>query len=89
MTLLRPVSRSFYLSIRALPRRLREPVALAYLLARTTDTVADTSAIDVDLRIRMLQGLADAIQGDANEVAAELVDEADERSRHRAEGRFD
>ncbi len=26
-------------------RRLRQPVALAYLLARTTDTVADTAQI--------------------------------------------
>lgn len=72
LTLLRPVSRSFYISIRALPRTLREPVALAYLLARTTDTIADTGAIDVDLRIRMLQALADAIQRDANGIAAEL-----------------
>jgi len=72
LTLLRPVSRSFYISIRVLPRTLREPVARAYLLARTTDTIADTSAIDVDLRIRMLQALADAIQGDANGVAGEL-----------------
>src|SRR5207249_147900 len=64
--------RSFYISIRVLPRTLREPVARAYLLARTTDTIADTSAIDVDLRIRMLQALADAIQRDANGVAGEL-----------------
>jgi len=28
-----------------LPWRLREPVALAYLLARATDTVADTARI--------------------------------------------
>src|SRR5207302_710684 len=72
LTLLRPVSRSFYISIRVLPRTLREPVALAYLLARTTDTIADTDAIDVDLRIRMLQVLADAIQGDANGIVSEL-----------------
>jgi phytoene/squalene synthetase len=36
------VSRSFYLTIRFLPRPLREPVGLAYLLARATDTIADT-----------------------------------------------
>jgi len=72
LTLLRPVSRSFYISIRVLPRGLREPVTLAYLLARTTDTIADTNAIDAELRIRMLDRLADAIQGDANGIAAEL-----------------
>jgi len=40
--LLRRVSRSFYLSLAILPRALREPLGLAYLLARASDTVADT-----------------------------------------------
>src|SRR5437667_12886556 len=44
-TILRSVSRSFYLSIRILPAQLCEPVALAYLLARTTDTVDDTAQV--------------------------------------------
>ncbi len=35
------VSRSFYLTIRVLPKNLREPIGLAYLLARTADTIAD------------------------------------------------
>ena len=43
LALLRGVSRSFYLSIRLLPEPLREPVSAAYLLARATDTVADTA----------------------------------------------
>jgi farnesyl-diphosphate farnesyltransferase len=72
LDLLRSVSRSFYVSIRVLPRALREPVALAYLLARTTDTIADTNAIDVDLRIAMLDALASAIQGAAGTIAADL-----------------
>ena len=38
---LKGVSRSFYLTIRVLPKGLREPVALAYLLARAADTIAD------------------------------------------------
>src|SRR6184192_1177574 len=50
LELLKPVSRSFYLSIRLLPRALREPVALAYLLARTSDTIADSSAVDAGKR---------------------------------------
>ncbi len=61
--LLRSVSRSFYLSIRILPARLREPVALAYLLARTTDTVSDTARISGTLRAETLQTLSNAIQG--------------------------
>jgi len=63
---LRSVSRSFYLSIRFLPVSLREPVALAYLLARTTDTVADTPRISGTLRVETLQTLSKAIQGKAS-----------------------
>src|SRR6266516_5916646 len=63
--ILRSVSRSFYLSIRFLPAQLREPVALAYLLARTTDTVADTARISGTLRAETLQTLSNAIQGKA------------------------
>lgn len=64
-TILRSVSRSFYLSIRLLPPQLREPIALAYLLARTTDTVADTGAIPWSVRIETLKILSDGIQGKA------------------------
>jgi farnesyl-diphosphate farnesyltransferase len=38
--ILKSVSRSFHLTISFLPRPLREPVSLAYLLARATDTIA-------------------------------------------------
>ena len=61
--ILRSVSRSFYLSIRLLPVRLREPIALAYLLARTTDTIADTAQISGNLRVESLKLLSNAIQG--------------------------
>jgi farnesyl-diphosphate farnesyltransferase len=66
---LRRVSRSFYLSIRFLPSRLREPVALAYLLARATDTVADTARISGTFRRETLQTLSKAIQGKASQGA--------------------
>src|SRR6266481_4831489 len=42
-SILAPVSRSFYLSIRLLPKKLRHPVSLGYLLARASDTIADTT----------------------------------------------
>jgi farnesyl-diphosphate farnesyltransferase len=72
--LLRSVSRSFYLSIRFLPAQLREPVALAYLLARTTDTVADTAQISTSVRMETLKLLSDTIQGTGSrDVLAELV----------------
>jgi len=63
LELLKPVSRSFYISIRLLPRALREPVALAYLLARTSDTIADSSAVDVEKRIELLGRFSRAIAG--------------------------
>lgn len=60
--LLRSVSRSFFLSIGVLPARLREPVGLAYLLARTTDTLADTTPIARQLRAEALSKVAGLIQ---------------------------
>src|SRR5438094_9298495 len=61
--ILRSVSRSFYLSIRFLPQQLRQPIALAYLLARTTDTVADTPRIPGTVRTETVKMLSDGIQG--------------------------
>jgi farnesyl-diphosphate farnesyltransferase len=72
--ILRSVSRSFYLSIRFLPAQLREPIALAYLLARTTDTVADTAQIPTNVRMETLELLSNGIQGTAShDVVAELA----------------
>ena len=72
--ILRSVSRSFYLSIRFLPAQLREPIALAYLLARTTDTVADTAQISTSVRTETLKLLSNSIQGTASrDVVAEVT----------------
>lgn len=72
--ILRSVSRSFYLSIRFLPVQLREPIALAYLLARATDSVADTSGISVPVRIETLKMFSDGIQGKASrDVVVDLI----------------
>ena len=68
--LLRQVSRSFYLSLAILPRPLREPIGLAYLLARAADTVADTRLIAREARIAHLQTLRRACAGEAADVAA-------------------
>ena len=62
--ILRSVSRSFYLSIRILPRQVREPIALGYLLARATDTIADTAEVDATLRSQHLAALAAVIQNE-------------------------
>ena len=63
--ILRQVSRSFYLSIFLLPNKLRNPVALGYLLARASDTIADTAELPTELRMEKLRLLARAIQGEA------------------------
>jgi farnesyl-diphosphate farnesyltransferase len=52
--LLKSVSRSFYLTLRILPAGMREPVGLAYLLARAADTIADTSLIAPEKRLELL-----------------------------------
>src|SRR5207245_8995081 len=61
--LLRQVSRSFYLSLAVLPRPLREPIGLAYLLARAADTVADTGLIRRADRLDHLETLRRACAG--------------------------
>ena len=61
--LLRGVSRSFYLSIRLLPAALRRPITVAYLLARATDTVADTASLPASARRDLLETLTTAIEG--------------------------
>src|SRR5438128_9731420 len=72
--ILRSVSRSFYLSIRFLPAQLRQPIALAYLLARATDTIADTTGISGLMRIETLKMLSNGIQGKASrDVVVDLI----------------
>jgi farnesyl-diphosphate farnesyltransferase len=66
-TILKNVSRSFYLSIRVLPAPMREPVSLGYLLARASDTLADTESLDAELRLEMLDGMAAVLAGENRE----------------------
>jgi farnesyl-diphosphate farnesyltransferase len=73
LELLKPVSRSFYISIRLLPKALREPVAVAYLLARTSDTIADGNALDVEKRIELLDRFARAIAGKEEAMGDDLA----------------
>ena len=61
--LLKATSRSFYLTLRVLPRRVRPQIGLAYLLARTTDTIADTEIVPVQQRLTALQNLRERILG--------------------------
>jgi farnesyl-diphosphate farnesyltransferase len=61
--ILKSVSRSFYLSIRLLPQKVRGPIGLAYLLARTSDTIADTENAPPQTRLRRLADFEELIRG--------------------------
>jgi len=61
--LLKGVSRSFYLTLRILPAGMRDPVGLAYLLARAADTIADTSLIPPARRLELLLSLRQCVNG--------------------------
>ncbi len=63
--LLAAVSRSFYLTLKALPKELREPISLAYLLARTADTIADTASVSAEVRLDCLERYRVLVRGDS------------------------
>ena len=78
--LLKGVSRSFYLTIRLLPKNLREPVGLAYLLARAADTIADRRRAGFPgARLQGLVTLRTQVSGPANlEVLQDIVSQMTE-----------
>ncbi len=79
--LLEGVSRSFYLSVRFLPRRIRMAIALGYLLARASDTIADTNRLPSSDRIELLKRFLGCISNpeakDALDLANLLAAQAD------------
>lgn len=64
MALLKAVSRSFYLSMVWLPPAMRRGIALGYMLARATDSVADTSTAAPGRRVEVLRRMGQAIAGE-------------------------
>ncbi|GAA5117298.1 phytoene/squalene synthase family protein [Luteolibacter yonseiensis] len=58
---LKGVSRSFYLSLRLLPGPMREAASLGYLLARTSDTLADTVTAPLELRVSCMDQFRRAV----------------------------
>ena len=61
--MLKKVSRTFYLSLRLLPASMRGGVGLAYLLARASDTIADSWKADLQLRLDSLDNFTSQIEG--------------------------
>ena len=60
---LKGVSRSFYLSLRLLPAPMRRPAGIAYLLARTSDTIADSASVPASDRLALLDQMALQVSG--------------------------
>jgi len=78
--ILKRVSRSFYLSLVLLPKPMREPLSLGYLLARASDTIADAGSLPATQRGELLTTFRDAVEN-ADGKAIETV-----RSRLRSAG---
>lgn len=68
---LKGTSRAFYLTLRALPHSLRKPVGLAYLLARTADTIADSKTASIDERLQRLLELRELVEGKGDSAGIE------------------
>ena len=76
---LKGVSRSFYLTLRILPKKLREPVGLAYLLARTADTLSDQLAEVPGARLEALLTIRSQVVGPTDVgVIGEIVSQSSE-----------
>ncbi len=85
--LLKEVSRSFYISLKLLPGRVRGPICLGYLLARTSDTIADTETISAEERLAFLSRYEEAIVAakPITGLQAELVKTYQPRQTHEGE----
>ncbi|MBM3944769.1 MAG: hypothetical protein FJ317_04665, partial [SAR202 cluster bacterium] len=73
---LKGVSRAFYLTLRVLPKSLREPIGLAYLLARAADTIADTRFAAPDRRLALLRTFREQVAGPASQSALDDIEAA-------------
>ena len=71
--ILKSVSRSFYLTIRVLPHDMRQPVAVAYLLARAADTIADTRALPPEERLEKLLAFRGQVEGPSSEAEIDRI----------------
>lgn len=61
---LKGVSRSFYLSLRLLPEAMRRPAGIAYLLARCSDTIADSVGVSAGERMAALDKFSGQVAGE-------------------------
>ncbi|HEY3321261.1 MAG TPA: phytoene/squalene synthase family protein [Planctomycetota bacterium] len=74
--LLKRVSRSFYLTMRVLPKAQRVPISLAYLLARAADTIADTPLVPSPRRLELLLSFREQVNGPMREETLREIENA-------------
>jgi len=61
--LLKATSRSFYPTLKYLPKKIRGQIGLLYLLARVADTIADSKHGETKVLLELLQNYNDFVQG--------------------------
>jgi farnesyl-diphosphate farnesyltransferase len=71
--LLKEVSRTFYISVRLLPKRIRMAITLGYLLARASDTIADTNKLPPAERIGLLDRFLRSVLNQGSEDPLDLA----------------
>ena len=71
--LLKGTSRSFYLTLNFLPKKIRKQMGLLYLLARLSDTIADSKVGEKDMLVRLIGQYNDRVQK-RSEIIPDLLD---------------
>lgn len=62
-SLLESTSRSFYPTLKYLPKKVRGQIGLLYLLARVADTIADSKHGETEVLLKLLEQYNDVAQG--------------------------
>jgi farnesyl-diphosphate farnesyltransferase len=68
--ILKGVSRSFYLTLRVAPRRVRPQLGVSYLFCRAADTIADTALLPPERRLALLELYRAQFRAEAPDPAA-------------------
>ena len=65
-SLLEGTSRSFYLTLKVLPKKIRKQISLGYLLPRLSDTIADSKVGENKILLKLLEEYNQRIQDEKN-----------------------
>ena len=82
------VSRSFYLSLRVAPTKVRRSLGLGYLFCRAADTMADTEILPPELRTHYLTRFREAFDHGGGHFCSELRQNMNDQNSPSAEHRL-